>query len=170
MGNYAERFAADNALFQLRYLFRFTLCFFDIKKIHLVNSTIEWRITNATGIIKASRCHRLTNQLGLCIQHPAVLGPRNFRTSKSISISRSSTNLRTWQLWDINMYTTALQSPKQTEKWPRVQETFHNWYRRLLRHTVRTFKTTCNVWARNNFKFMFQLMTVGLLNTEGFQN
>jgi len=54
MGNYAEHFAADNALFQLSYLFRFTLCFFDIKKIHLVNATIEWRITNATGIMKAS--------------------------------------------------------------------------------------------------------------------
>jgi len=24
--------------------------------------------------------------------------------------------------------------------------------------------------ARNNFEFTFQLMTVGLLNTEGFQN
>jgi len=32
------------------------------------------------------------------------------------------------------------------------------------------FKTTCNVWAYNNFEFTFQLMTVCLLNTEGFQN
>jgi len=28
----------------------------------------------------------------------------------------------------------------------------------------------CKVWARNNFEFSFQLMTAGLLNTEGFQN
>jgi len=37
-------------------------------------------------------------------------------------------------------------------------------------HALRTFKTTYNVWARNNFEFTFQLMTVDLLNTEGFQN
>jgi len=37
-------------------------------------------------------------------------------------------------------------------------------------HAVRTFKTKCNVRARNNFKFTFQLMNAGLLNTEGFQN
>ena len=37
-------------------------------------------------------------------------------------------------------------------------------------HALRTFKTTCNVRARNNLKFTFQLMTVGLLNTEGFEN
>jgi len=29
---------------------------------------------------------------------------------------------------------------------------------------------TCNAWACNNFEFTFQLMTVGLLNTKGFQN
>jgi len=106
----------------------------------------------------------------LYIQHPAVSGPRNFRTSKSISMSHSSTSLRAWRLRDINMFTTALHSPKQTEKRPRVQETFHNWYRWFLHHTVHLFNTTCNVRARNNFKFMFQLMTVGLLNTEGFHN
>jgi len=37
-------------------------------------------------------------------------------------------------------------------------------------HAVRTFKTTCNVWARNNFEFTFQLMIAGLLNAEGFRN
>jgi len=37
-------------------------------------------------------------------------------------------------------------------------------------HAVHTFKTTCNARARNNFKFTFQLMTAGLLNTEEFQN
>jgi len=35
---------------------------------------------------------------------------------------------------------------------------------------VRTFKTTCNARGRNHFEFTFQLMTVRLLNTEGFQN
>jgi len=39
-----------------------------------------------------------------------------------------------------------------------------------ITHTLRTFETTCNVRARNNFKFPFQLMTAGLLNAEGFQN
>jgi len=33
------------------------------------------------------------------------------------------------------MFTTALHSSKQVEKWPQVQETFHDWYRRLSRHT-----------------------------------
>jgi len=33
------------------------------------------------------------------------------------------------------MFTTALHSSKQAEKWPRVRETFHNWYRWLFRHT-----------------------------------
>jgi len=33
------------------------------------------------------------------------------------------------------MFTTALHSPKQAERWPRVRETFHDWCRRLLRHT-----------------------------------
>jgi len=37
-------------------------------------------------------------------------------------------------------------------------------------HALRTFETTCNVGARNNFEFTFQLMTAGLLNAEGFQN
>jgi len=32
------------------------------------------------------------------------------------------------------------------------------------------FKITCNAGACNNVEFMFQLMTAGLLNTEGFQN
>ena len=39
-----------------------------------------------------------------------------------------------------------------------------------ITHALRMFKTTCNMRARNNFEFKFQLMTVGLLNTEGFQN
>jgi len=30
------------------------------------------------------------------------------------------------------------------------------------------FKITCNVRARNNFEFMFQLITIALLNTTGF--
>jgi len=33
------------------------------------------------------------------------------------------------------MFTTALHNPKQAEKWLRVRETFHDWYRQLLRHT-----------------------------------
>jgi len=37
-------------------------------------------------------------------------------------------------------------------------------------HAVRTFKTTCNGRDRNNYEFTFQLMTAGLLNTEGFHN
>jgi len=40
MRNYAVRFAVENALFQLRYLFDFTL-FFHINKIHLVNAPTE---------------------------------------------------------------------------------------------------------------------------------
>ena len=122
------------------HCFNFVTClaslflFFHINKIHLVNAPTEWSITNAIGIIKASWRHRLTNQLSHYIQQPAVLGPRNFRTSKSVSISGSSTNLLTRQLWDINMSTTAFHSPKQAEKWPRVQETFDGWCRRLLRH------------------------------------
>jgi len=44
-------------------------------------------------------------------------------------------------------------------------------YRRLLHHTCSAhIKTTCNVRARKNFEFTFQLMTAGLLNTEGFNN
>ena len=109
--------------------------FFHINKIHLVNAPTEWCITNAIGIIKALWCHRLTNQLSHYIQRQAVSGPINFRTSTSIFISRNSTNLRTRQLWDINMSTTALHSLNQPEKWPRVWEMFHGWYRRLLRHT-----------------------------------
>jgi len=112
-----------------------SLCFFHINKIHLVNASTEWCITNAIGIIKAWWCHRLTNQLSLYVQRPAVSGPKYFRTSTRISISRCSTNLRTQRLWDINMFTIALYSPKQAEKWPQVRETFHDWYRQLLRHT-----------------------------------
>jgi len=37
-------------------------------------------------------------------------------------------------------------------------------------HALHTFETTCNVRVSNNFEFTFQLMTTGLLNTEGFQN
>jgi len=111
-----------------------SFCFFNINKIHLVNTPTEWCIKNAISIIKASWRNKLTNQLSLYVQCPAVSGPRNFRTSRSISISRSSTNLRTRQLWDI-MFTTALHSSKQAEKCPRVRETFNDWYRRLLRHT-----------------------------------
>jgi len=36
--------------------------------------------------------------------------------------------------------------------------------------TVCTFKITCNAQACNNFELTFQLMTVCLLNTNGFQN
>jgi len=109
--------------------------FFHINKIHLVNVPTEWCITNTIGIIKASWCHRLTNQLSFYVQRPAVSGPRNFRTFRSISISRSSTNLRTRQLWDIKHVHNYIAQSKQTEKWPRVQEIFHDWYRRLWRHT-----------------------------------
>jgi len=91
----------DNVLFQLRYLFHFTLFFFHINKIHLVNVPTEWCITNTIGLIKASWRHILTNQLSQYVQRPAVSGPTNFITSRSISISRSSTNLHTPQLWDI---------------------------------------------------------------------
>jgi len=35
---------------------------------------------------------------------------------------------------------------------------------------VCTFKMTCNARACNNIEFTFQLMTVDLLNTKGFQN
>ena len=91
----------DNVLFQLRYLFHFTLFFFHINKIHLVNVPTEWCITNTIGLIKASWRHILTNQLSQYVQRPAVSGPTNFITSRSISISRSSANLHTPQLWDI---------------------------------------------------------------------
>jgi len=33
------------------------------------------------------------------------------------------------------VFTTALHSSKQAEKWPWVWETFHDWYTRSLRHT-----------------------------------
>ena len=102
-------------------------------KIHLVNALTERCIKTAIGIMKASWCHKLTNQLSLYVQHPAVSGPRNFRTSRSISITHSSTNLRTRQLWDINMLTTALHSSKQAEKWRQVRETFHKCSQMLVK-------------------------------------
>ena len=89
MRNYAVRFAVDwtmhccNFVTYLASLF----LFLHINKIHLVNTPTEWCITNAIGIIKASWRHRLTNQLSLYVQRPAVSGPRNFRISRSISIS-----------------------------------------------------------------------------------
>jgi len=48
-----------------------------------------------------------------------------------------------------------------------VGETFPNYY---IKHAVRMFKITCNTQAHNNFKVMFQLITIGFLNTEQFQN
>jgi len=69
------------------------------------------------------------------------------------------------------MFTTALHSSKQAEKWPRVWKPFMigtgDYY---VTHAVRTFKTTCDVRVHNNFEFAFQLMTVALLKTKGFQN
>jgi len=57
------------------------------------------------------------------------------------------------------------------ENWLQVREhsttNMGNYY---ITHTVYMFKLTCNAWTRNNFKFTFQLMTVGLLNIKGFQN
>jgi len=137
MRNYAVRFAVDWTMYCFNFVTYLTslFLFFHINKINLVNTPTERCITNAIGIIKASWRHRPTNQLSLYVQRPAVSGPRNFRTYRSISISRSSTNVRTRQLWDINMFTTALQSSKQAEKCPQVRETFNDWYRWLLRHT-----------------------------------
>ena len=159
-------------LFQLRYLFDFTL--FHINKIHLVNVPTEWCITNTIGMIKASWRHRLTNQLSLYVQRPAVSGPRNFRTSRSISISRSSTNLRTRQLWDIKHKTCSqlhctVQSKHKNGRECRKPCTIDTGDYDVT-HAVNKFKTTCNVRARNNIEFTFQRMTAGLLNTEGFQN
>jgi len=47
-----------------------------------------------------------------------------FRTSWYISVFCCSTNLLTWPLWDMNMFPTAVYSPKQAEKWPQVRKTF----------------------------------------------
>jgi len=143
--------------------------FFHINKIHLVNVPTEWCITNTIGMIKASWRHRLTNQLSLYVQRPAVSGPRNFRTSRSISISRSSTNLRTRQLWDIKQLHCTVQSKQKNGRECRKPSTIDIGDYDVT-HAVHTFKTTCNVRARNNFQFTFQLVAAGLLNTEGFQN
>jgi len=43
----------------------------------------------------------------------------------------------------------------------------NNYY---VTHAVCMFNITCNARARNNFEFTFQLTTVALLNTKGFQN
>jgi len=40
----------------------------------------------------------------------------------------------------------------------------------ITSHTQCARKITCNALARNNFEFTFQLMTVALLDTKGFQN
>jgi len=62
-------------------------------------------------------------------------------------------------------------SPKQAENGrmctKRSTTNTGNYY---VTQAVCMFKITCNAQARNNFQFMFQLMTVGLLNTNGFQN
>jgi len=39
-----------------------------------------------------------------------------------------------------------------------------------ITYVVHAFKITCNAQAHNNFEFIFQLMTIALLNTKGFQN
>jgi len=39
-----------------------------------------------------------------------------------------------------------------------------------ITHTVCTFKNNMQCTGCNNFEFMFQLMTVGLLNHKGFHN
>jgi len=68
------------------------------------------------------------------------------------------------------MFTTVLHSRKQKnccECGKRSTIDTGDYY---VTHAVRTFKTICNVQARKNFKFTCQLMTTGLLNTEGFQN
>jgi len=36
--------------------------------------------------------------------------------------------------------------------------------------TLCALKITYNTWPSNNFEFLFQLVTVGLLSTSGFQN
>ena len=151
-----------------------SFCFFNINKIHLVNTPTEWCIKNAISIIKASWRNKLTNQLSLYVQCPAVSGPRNFRTSRSISISRSSTNLRTRQLWDIKHKTCSqlhctVQSKHKNGRECRKPCTIDTGDYDVT-HAVNKFKTTCNVRARNNIEFTFQRMTAGLLNTEGFQN
>jgi len=68
------------------------------------------------------------------------------------------------------MFTTALHSPKQKNGPECGKCSTIDTGDYYVTHAVRTFKTTCNVGARINFEFTFQLMTVGLLNTEGFQN
>jgi len=69
------------------------------------------------------------------------------------------------------MLTTALHSPKQAEEWwPQVRETFHDWYRRLLRHTHGAHvRDNMQRRAHNNFKFTFQMTSVGLLNRKDFR-
>jgi len=58
-----------------------------------------------------------TNKSVKSLRHPAVSGlSRDFRTSRTISISCSSTNLHTQQLWYSNVLKPTLHSPKQVEK------------------------------------------------------
>ena len=145
--------------------------FFHINKIHLVNTPTEWCITNAIGIIKASWRHRLTNQLSLYVQRPAVSGPRNFRISRSISISAvlqmfvhgSCETLTCSQL-----HCTVQSKQKNARECGKPSTIDTGDY--YVKHALRTFETTCNVRYRNHLQFTFQLMTAGLLNVEGFQN
>jgi len=69
------------------------------------------------------------------------------------------------------MFTTALHCPKQAENGlecgKRSTIDTGDYY---ITHAVHTYKTTCTIWAHNNFEFTFQLTTAGFLNTEGFQN
>jgi len=69
-----------------------------------------------------------------------------FRIFWGISIFRSCTNLRTQQLWDTNLFPTAVYSPKQAEKWPQVREAFHDECKQLLHHK-RSVHVQDNMWC-----------------------
>jgi len=97
-----------------------------------------------------------------------------FRTSWGISIFRSSTNICTRKLWDKNLFppncsVCVVQSKQKNGRKCEKRSTTNtrNYYVTLA---VCTFKIACNALACNNFEFTFQLMTVALLNTKGFQH
>jgi len=62
MQNYAMHSATDNALFQLHYLFHFTFSVFSHQQDSFLNGMMHHK---RHWDIKASWCHRLTNQLSL---------------------------------------------------------------------------------------------------------
>jgi len=161
------------------YSFNFVTCltshflFFHISEIHLVNASTEWNISNAIWIIKASWRHRLTNQLSLLIQRLAVSGPRYFQNfSSHLNISQFykfsyTAAIRYRRVPNCSACIFQSKQKNGCKCGKRFMTNMGNYY---ITHAVCTFKITCNAQACNNFEFTFQLMTVALLNTKGFQN